>query len=168
MNEPWHTRDSGAHRFEWSDPERLIFEFDLIRTERSGEVTAEVLVTSTAPAIGGTIHHARLNLVSTRSRAEVAKHLATRAPSLSVGDWPQLLEYACRETVLAYRAGAPAMIPLEAISCSTCPRTSAAFQPERRAPSRVSTSRAAPSRSNPPTRTGCAAGAGVGAGPGSW
>jgi hypothetical protein len=109
MIEPWHTRDSGAHRYEWADPERLILEFDLIRTERSGEVTAELLVTSTAPAIGGTIHHARVNLVSTRSRAELAKHLGTRVPALSL-DWSQVIEYACRETVLAYRAGAPAIL----------------------------------------------------------
>ena len=109
MNEPWHTRDSGAHRYEWTDPERLILEFDLIRTERSGEVTAELLVTSTAPAISGTIHHARINLVSTRSRAELAKHLAVRAGAQSL-DWSQVIEYACRETVLAYRAGAPAIL----------------------------------------------------------
>ncbi len=113
MNEPWHTRDTGTHRYEWTDPERLILEFDLIRTERSGEVTAELLATSTAPT-GGAIHHARVNLVSTRSRAELAKHLATRAPALSL-DWSQLLEYACRETVLAYRAGAPAILLRDAL-----------------------------------------------------
>jgi hypothetical protein len=109
MTDPWHTRDSGAHRFEWGDPERLVLEFDLIRTERSGEVTAELTVTSTAPAVGGVVHHARINLVSTRSRAELAKHLASRAPALSL-DWAQLVEYACRETVLGYRAGAPAIL----------------------------------------------------------
>lgn len=109
MNEPWHSRAAGSHRFEWTDPERLILEFDLIRTERSGEVTAELLVTSTAPATGGVIHHARVNLVSTRSRAELANHLVKRAPGQSV-DWLQVLEYASRETVLGYRAGAPAIL----------------------------------------------------------
>ena len=103
------TRERGAYRFEWADPERVIVELDLIRTERSGEITAEILVTSTAPAVGGTLHHARVNLMSTRSRAELAKHLGTRAPGL-VPDWASLLEYAAHETVIAYRNGAPAIL----------------------------------------------------------
>ena len=67
---------------------------------------------------------------------------------------------AVRSSARSERAGAPVTIPLAAIHCSTCPRTSAAFHPERVAPNRVRTSRAAPSRSTAPTRTGSAAAAG--------
>jgi len=99
----------GRYTAEWPDPDRAILAFDLVRAERSGDVTAEIEVTSTAPTVAGVIHHARVNLVGTRSRQELAKHLAGRTPGIAT-DWPTVVEIACREVLRAYRAGAPAVL----------------------------------------------------------
>lgn len=99
----------GRYTVEWGDPERAILIFDLVRSERSGDVTAEIEVTSTSPAVAGVIHHARVNLVGTRSRQELAKHLTTRTPGITT-DWPSVVESACREVLRAFRAGAPAVL----------------------------------------------------------
>jgi len=101
------THRAGRYSFEWGDPDRAILELDQLRADR-GEVFAEMTVTSTAPT-GGTLHVARVNLLSTRSRADLAKHLAQRAPGLST-DWPKLVEIASIETVRAFREGAPAIL----------------------------------------------------------
>jgi hypothetical protein len=101
------THRAGRYSFEWGDPDRAILELDQVRAER-GEVFGEVTVTSTVPS-GGTLHVARLNLVSTRSRSELAKHLAMRAPGLPT-DWQRLIETASVETVRAFREGAPAIL----------------------------------------------------------
>lgn len=109
MTAPMFSYRHGRYTLEWGDPERAILVFDLVRSERSGDVTAEIEVTSTAPAVAGLIHHARVNLVGTRSRQELAKHLATRTPGVAT-DWPILVEIACRDVLRAYRAGAPAVL----------------------------------------------------------
>lgn len=109
MTAPMFSHAHGAYRFEWPEPERAILELDMVRAERSGDVTAEMTVTSTAPAIGGVIHHARVNLVGTRSRQELARHLASRTQGITT-DWQTLVELACRETLRAFRAGAPAVL----------------------------------------------------------
>lgn len=107
--EPFYSRTHGQHRLEWPDPQRAILTFDLLRSERSGDVTAEVEVASTIPSINAVIHHARVNLVGTRSRQELAKHLAGRTNGAGT-DWPMVVEVACREVLRAYRAGAPAVL----------------------------------------------------------
>ena len=109
MTAPMFSFAHGRYTAEWGDPDRAILAFDLVRSERSGDVTSEVEVTSTAPAVAGVIHHARVNLVGTRSRQELAKHLAARTPGVST-DWPAVVEVACREVLRAYRAGAPAVL----------------------------------------------------------
>lgn len=109
MTAPLFSYAHGAFRLEWGEPERAILTFDLLRSERSGDVTAEVEVASTVSTINAVIHHARVNLVGTRSRQELAKHLATRTPGIPT-DWSIVVEVACREVLRAYRAGAPAVL----------------------------------------------------------
>lgn len=108
MTEPTlATFQHGRHTFEWGDPHRAIIEVDYLRADR-GEVSAEVSTTSTAPT-GGLVHVARVNLLSTRSLAEYAGHVAKRAPATST-DWMQLLGMAARETVARHRRGEPAIL----------------------------------------------------------
>lgn len=109
MTAPMFSYAHGAYRLEWGEPERAILTFDLLRSERSGDVTAEVEVASTVSTINAVIHHARVNLVGTRSRQELAKHLSTRTAGIAT-DWPIVVEIACREVLRAYRAGAPAVL----------------------------------------------------------
>lgn len=106
---PLFSRDHGVYRFEWGEPERAILTFDLLRAERSGDVTAEIEVASTVSTINGVIHHARVNLVGTRSRQELARHLAGRTNGIGT-DWSTIVEIGCREVLRAYRAGAPAVL----------------------------------------------------------
>ena len=113
MSGPYLTSDRGSYRLEWPDPERAILEFDLIRTGRDGDVTAEVTATSTGPN-GGTVAVNRLNLLASRSRAEFANHLGKRTAGSST-DWPTILEIACREVVVAFRAGQPAVLLRDAV-----------------------------------------------------
>ena len=84
MNGPHVSVEYGHYTYEWGDPDRAIFELDYLRTDR-GEVSAEVTVTSTVPT-GGLVHVARVNLLSTRSVAEFAGHLAKRRPGIA-SDW---------------------------------------------------------------------------------
>lgn len=55
---------------------------------------------------GGLLHWARLNLSSTTTRSNLAKHLASRDPSV---EWPALLEIVCSRTAIEYRAGSPVL-----------------------------------------------------------
>jgi AAA domain len=102
----------GIARCAWADP-ALEMKFDLLRLDRrSGELSAEVTVLSQANGHGGLLHRARLNLGSTRSRAEVVNHLARR---LDGPDWSGLLEVASWKVIEAYRQGAPAFLLRDAV-----------------------------------------------------
>jgi hypothetical protein len=99
----------GWSRVAWGEPEYATVEFDLLRSERSGEVTSEVSVWATPEGLTQHLHTARLNLSSTRSRAELAKYLRTRSNGHSP-DWEGALEYACAYALRTYRAGAPSLL----------------------------------------------------------
>jgi hypothetical protein len=98
--------DHGRYILEWGDPERAILELDYLRADH-GDVSAEVSATSTAPT-GGLVHVARVNLLSTRSLAEFAAHVAKRTPAAAT-DWQQLVAIAAREVVTRYRRGEPSI-----------------------------------------------------------
>jgi hypothetical protein len=105
--EPHVSWTHGRSTLEWGDPERAVLDLDYIRSDR-GDITAEVSATSTVPT-GGLVHVARVNLLSTRSLAEYAGHVARRAPQTST-DWQRLLAIAARETVTRHRRGEPAVL----------------------------------------------------------
>jgi hypothetical protein len=106
-----YDRSIATVTWDWLQP-AIEMRFDLLRLDRrTGEVSAEV--TTTAGLNGSTelLHRSRLNLVSTRSRAEAATHLERR---LEGQDWPRKLEAACWKVVEAHRRGRPAMLLREA------------------------------------------------------
>lgn len=106
MTPPTFRAEHGAYLFEWPD-EALRLEIDRVRTERSGDIAGEIAVRSTEPV--GLIHHARINLSGTRSRAELAKHLASRTPGRAL-DWPSMVEFVSVKTIAAFRQGDPAVL----------------------------------------------------------
>ena len=61
------------------------------------------------PSVGGLVHVARVDLLSTRSLAEFAKHVSARASGTGT-DWSVLLEVAAREVIRRFRGGAPAVL----------------------------------------------------------
>ena len=95
-------REHGRYRMEWGDDLDALLEFDLVRSGRDGEVTAEVTASNTQPTYGEVVAVSRVNLVSARSRTEFANHLAKHDEHV---DWRELVEYACRQVVVAFRAG---------------------------------------------------------------
>jgi hypothetical protein len=97
----------GIARAIWSDPP-VELKFDLLRLDRrAGELSAEVTALSTGNGSAGLLHRARLNLGSTRSRADFTNHLSRRLSGL---DWPGLVETAAWKVIEAYRQGAPAFM----------------------------------------------------------
>jgi hypothetical protein len=101
--------EHGAAAAFWPDSDIRIA-FDLIRTDnRSGETSAEVVVTSTRRGESGPLHRARLPLLSTVARASMAKHLGTRTPGQPI-DWSGLLESSCNLVLLAHREAAPTIL----------------------------------------------------------
>jgi hypothetical protein len=67
----------------------------------------------TAPGLERLIHLARVTLTGTRSRQELANHLAKRLPGPQM-DWPELVEQASVRAIQAHRAGEPAILLREA------------------------------------------------------
>ena len=109
MSQPDVETRAGYHAVRWGEPEYVSIEFDLLRSERSGEVTSEVTVYATPDGLVSHLHTARLNLSSTRSRAELAKYLRARSNGHQP-DWEGALEYACAYALRTYRAGAPSLL----------------------------------------------------------
>ncbi len=114
MNPAASSVHGGLYRFEWAAPECVVIEFDRLRTERNGDITADVGVRGTAPGLGGHIHSARLLMTGTRARGELAKHLAERTKGLGL-DWPRMVEQAIVQALDAYRAGEPPILLRDAI-----------------------------------------------------
>lgn len=108
MSKPDCESRPGYSAVRWGEPEYLSVEFDLLRSERSGEVTSEVTVYATPDGLVSHLHTARLNLSSTRSRAELAKYLRARSNGHQP-DWEGALEYACAYALRTYRAGVPSL-----------------------------------------------------------
>lgn len=99
---------SGIYTAAFGPPYDVAVDFDLLRLERSGEITAEITARLTTPGLARRIHRARFNLSSTRTRSELAKHLGARHRGSDI-PWAELLEQAIDATVEAHRAGEPAI-----------------------------------------------------------
>jgi hypothetical protein len=98
----------GRYSLSWAEPDNIDMDFDLLRADRrSGDVTAELAVRSTAPT-NGLLHRARLNLTSTRGITEMVNVLRKRTPGTNL-DWNGLLLEACTKVLDRYRAGEPAI-----------------------------------------------------------
>jgi hypothetical protein len=104
---PTVTVDRGLVTVDWPDPWYVRFDFDLFRSERTGEMTAEVVVKSVGPGYRDRLHHARVNLTSTRSRAELTNTLKRRQDGL---DWDRIVEGTSTLALEAMRNGEPAIL----------------------------------------------------------
>lgn len=100
----------GRYTVTWQEP-HVSFAFDLLRSERSSEVTAEVTVQAwdDAAAIMRHIHQARVNLTGTRSREDLGRKLKSAANGAADLDWPALVEGSCVLALREYRRGEPAI-----------------------------------------------------------
>jgi hypothetical protein len=100
----------GRYRVTWQEP-HVIFDFDLLRSERSSEVTAEVTVQAwdEAAAVMRHVHQARVNLTGTRSREDLGRKLKSAANGAADLDWPALVEGSSVLVLREYRRGEPAI-----------------------------------------------------------
>lgn len=91
-----------VYQFRW--PETGI-EMTLERlTEHRDGIIAEITVAVTIGETPGLLHYARLNLLSTSTRAQLQKTLSGRMDSVA---WGTALEQVCLMTVARYRTGEP-------------------------------------------------------------
>lgn len=105
----------GSYRFDWVDPIAVSMRYDVVRRERrSGDTTAELTVSSSITGEPELLHHARINLLSTRSQADLAKHLALRSPRLDASKWAWMVETTTHAVAVDVRSGTPP-IPLSSI-----------------------------------------------------
>jgi hypothetical protein len=93
-----------VYRFEWRF---LEIEAELERiAEHRDELSAEITIRSNRPPRARLLHSARLNLMSTQSRAGLARALAQREADL---DWHAMLEELCFLARERYRTGEPSI-----------------------------------------------------------
>ena len=92
-----------VYRLTW--PCRIEAELDRF-SEHDDTLKAEVTIRSSRPPRTGLLHSARFDLMSTRTRGDLARALAQRDPDL---DWGALIEGMCFLVRERYRAGEPAV-----------------------------------------------------------
>jgi len=68
----------------------------------SSDLTGQVSVETISPL--HTVHYQNLNLMASRSRPELSKHLAERLPGV---DWPTEIDAICLKTIKIFSAGEP-------------------------------------------------------------
>ena len=106
---PEWSYELGVLRIEWGPPELVRIEIERMRPDRSGDLVGEITVSSLTTPLPARLHASRLNLTSTRSRAELARYLRERNAAHSL-DWQTIVEQSAVHAVDAYRRGEPAVL----------------------------------------------------------
>lgn len=93
----------GVYEFAWRG---FTATLSRVREDKHGGVSGEARVTTTLPEFSPVLVQSKLNLLSTRSQAELARRLVDKCPSQ---DWEYILESLCLKTIDALRQGDPAV-----------------------------------------------------------
>lgn len=102
---PEFNHSGGIYMLKWPELQ-LGMKVDRISEDSKHVVHGEITVTTSAPGMNPHLHQARLNLTSTRSRREVARHLA-RIINAEEATMDGIMEQACVMVVGAFRQGEP-------------------------------------------------------------
>lgn len=108
MPEAEYIHNAGVHLLTWKELQ-LGVRVDRLR-DRSDGLSGEITVKTTLPGMNPHIHQARLNLLSTVSRRQLANQLRERLDdsSLTLGlDWNEIVEQTCITVVTEHRQGEP-------------------------------------------------------------
>ena len=105
MNPPVKRFTGDLYAFHWPD-EQVDMVLDRLHESRTGDLTAEVEVRCSRDTPKALLHHARVNLISTRSRADLIKALSNRIPEREI-DWSAAVEQACHYSLAQWREGEP-------------------------------------------------------------
>jgi len=100
---PEITQNAGIYALAWPDL-NLVMRLDRLR-EKSDVVSAEITIKSSLPGMPSHIHQARLNLVSTTARKQLATFLIARCGEPP--PWGELLEQTCVMVLQRHREGEP-------------------------------------------------------------
>ena len=101
MAPPTLTNIGGIFNYQW-EGERVQIILERLREDSRRTVAADIRITAQPE---GHIHMTRLNIMSTRSRNEVARHCVSRC---QMGrDWDAIIEQGCVMTHDLYREGEP-------------------------------------------------------------
>lgn len=101
-SEPKLEIKGGIYEFGWRNFTAIV---SRVREDRHGGVSGEIRVITTLPEFGPVLVQSKLNLLSTRSQAELARRLVDKCPSQ---DWEHIIELVCLETLESLRQGEPA------------------------------------------------------------
>ena len=111
MTSPNFEKCGDIYRYTYGDT-GIQIELDRLKENREGDLVAEIRIgRQKAPETNGKVpyallHNARLNLLSTRGRAELAKELQIESGSEG---WTDVIKYVSFLTVDKYRRGEPAV-----------------------------------------------------------
>lgn len=105
MADPIFTATPGAYSIVWPD-QQVAMRFDRF-SESHGTITAEINVRNMAPGIPPHLLFGKINLLSTRARADTVRQLNDK---LNTWEWDKMMELATALTVEAYRSGEPLQI----------------------------------------------------------
>jgi len=105
MSRPITSAIPGGYRLIWAHERVMATVTRLTDSRKDMSTSAEVLVTATdAPAGAAHMHQGRVNLTSTRAKADLAKALRGRDESVT---WIDLVESLCVEVLKLHRMGEP-------------------------------------------------------------
>jgi DNA-directed RNA polymerase specialized sigma24 family protein len=103
MSVPQVTVSAGVFSFSWG-PENLHIRVDKIRQHKTGYVTGEVTITTSAPGYSPHLFQAQHNLSSLRARTDLVKLMDERYDK---ANWDEVLEQLSVITLERLRAGEP-------------------------------------------------------------
>ena len=107
MNTPLAKYLADKYLFRFQD-EQVDVLMERLHEVKTGDLTAEIEVRCSRDAPNALIHQTRLNLISTRSRADVIRALGNRIPESQI-DWTAALEYTCHLAIKHWREGDPVL-----------------------------------------------------------
>ncbi len=81
--------------------QNIRIEFDLTRTDSRGETSSEITIYNGSP---DPLHKSRLNLLSTRSKSELANALGRRVAPADI-PWDEMIEWSSLQALSAHRRG---------------------------------------------------------------
>lgn len=106
MNPPLPRYSADCYAFWWQD-EQVLITLDRLY-EKGADVFAEIEVRCSRDVDNALLHHARMNIVSTQTRASVIKALAARIPESEI-DWGAAIEMVCHLGLRQWREGEPVL-----------------------------------------------------------
>ncbi|MFC2059007.1 AAA family ATPase [Chloroflexota bacterium] len=103
VTEPLLTIRGGVYEFSWGD---FVARLSRLKEHKDGRTSGEIRVTTSLNGYNTTLLQSTINLLSTRSRADLVKTLTEKC---DITDWARTIDYICTQTLEALRQDEPAV-----------------------------------------------------------